>query len=214
MRVSFLIPVAFLLFSCTEEEKKEKKKHLEFYLMDSIEGMELKTYKIKRKKKSPYFNNLIYDPFIHKHAKEAANKTSFTYKKGGLAHIKFLPKRTSYIDVSPRKTREPMLRKAYPIIIENISKKDTLYIKLFRGKLLIFQEALSKKQEWKPIEYATKEKMGYYYYKIFPNEYIYTKIPVYEGDYKTTLRAKVFLNDSTVFTTKNFNGSIPKRLAR
>lgn len=212
MRHSFLFGLILLFFSCSEEV--EKKKHLEYYLMDTVEGLDLEPYKIKKKKKAPYHSNCIYDPFIKKHAHDVSNKTSYTFKKGGLANITFLPKRKSFINVGIRKSSKENLKLAYPIIVENISQEDTLYVKLFRGKMLIFQEALSKKKKWEPVEYINTEKMGYYYYKIYPNEYIYTKIPVYEGDYKTKLRAKIFLNDSTIFTTKKFKGSIPTRMAR
>lgn len=216
MRYSFvLILICFFSFiGCSDNEGKKKNNYLEFHLMDRVDDMILEPYEIKTAKTIPYDRNSIYDPFVKKINPEAINKTSFEFKKGGLAHIKFLSKRESYIDVSSSNSYESKIRKAYPLIIENLSETDTLYLKLFRGNVLVFQEAEAKHNKWVTIDRLTSEKMGYYYYKVYPQEYIYTKIPVYKGDFKTNLRAKIYINDSTVFRTKEFEGSIPKRLLK
>ena len=76
------------------------------------------------------------------------------------------------------------------------------------------QEALNKEMKWVEIEYLTKEKMGYYSYKVFPREYMYTKIPIYQGDIKTKLRVKLQLNDSTTIYSNTYKGYVNKRMMK
>lgn len=158
-----------------------------------------------RKRKIPFFYNSIIDPFHLKH-KSGINKSTYEFKPGGLAKIYLLKHFSFTMDAAP-KERPEQLAKALPVIIQNDHPSDTLFLKLFQGKAIIIQEA-KHKEEWKDIERISNSKMGYYYYKIYPKEYIYTKIPVYQGKIKTKIRAKVHINDSTVLTTGSFNGHV------
>lgn len=214
MRLIIALTFTFCLFVTSCREKKKKNDFKEYYLMDQVKISGIEPYQIKRKPRIPYTNNSIFDPFVKKNSIQGRAKSTFKFKKGGLANIKFLSKDTSLIDVANRNAYHEKIKLAYPIIVENLSETDTLYLKLFRGKMILNQEAKNKKDKWVSIEKNTVEKMGYYYYKIYPEQYIYTKTPRYKGDFITDLRVKIIINDSAIYTTKQFKGSIPKKMAK
>lgn len=206
--------IILLLFaSCTPEAKKKKRLYEEYFDMDITLPTE-HILKTKRKYRVPFHNNQVYDPFARK-------TKSVWYEKGCFKtmdtvitpKLVVLENKKTTINTSKRK-RKKRLSKGLPLIIENKTKLDTILIPLFRGTLPIVQEALNEDMKWVEIEYLTKEKMGYYSYKIFPREYLYTKIPLYEGDYKTKLRVKLQLNDSTIIYSNTYKGFVNKRMFR
>lgn len=195
-----------LLLSCGSRDKKKYAEYFDFDKAPPVENLLL----TKRKPNIPFANNKIYDPFVNKINGIDLQKSTFESTSKGLPKLIVLKKRITSVDISKRK-RKPIYAKGLPLIIENTSKTDTLSIPLYRGKAVIVQEALNQDKEWKEIEYLTKEKLGYYQYNIFPEEFIYTKIPLYDGDFKTKLRVKMVLNDSTTIYSNTFKGFVSKR---
>ena len=202
----FLIYISFIILTASFWgcKKKVRPNVLEkFYTLEVTTNEE--PLKSLRKRKIPFFYNSIIDPFHLKH-KTGLSKSTYEYKPGGSAKV-YLLKNFSFSMNTALRERKEELSKAFPLIIQNVHPTDTLFLKLFQGKAIIIQEALHKKK-WKDIERKAQSKMGYYYYKIYPQEYIYTKIPVYQGKINTKVRAKVHINDSTIITTGSFNGKI------
>lgn len=166
----------------------------------------------KRKYKVPFHNNQVYDPFARKTKSVWYEKGCFKRTDSAiLPKLVVLEKQKTVINTSKRKKKK-RLSQGLPLIIENTTQRDTVLVPLFRGTLPIVQEAMNEDMKWVEIEYLTKEKMGYYSYKIFPQEYLYTKIPIYQGDFKTKLRVKLQLNDSTILYSNTYKGYINKRM--
>lgn len=205
MRFFFLYILLLILTTFFSSCKEKESPHVleRFYTLEVTTNEE--PLKSLRKRKVPFFYNSIIDPFHLKH-KTGLSKSTYEYKPGGSAKV-YLLKNFSFSMNTAIRERKEELSKATPLIIQNDHPTDTLFLKLFQGKAIIIQEALHK-QKWKDIERMAQSKMGYYYYKVYPNEYIYTKIPVYQGKIKTKVRAKVYINDSTIITTGSFNGKI------
>ena len=80
------------------------------------------------------------------------------------------------------------------------SSKDTLYFKAQDNRLSLNLQALDKNGEWKDIEYLPDSWCGNSYHSLFlpPDHYWEFAIPVYEGDIKTKLRAKLIYNKINV----------------
>ncbi len=213
--IHYIFFIVFISLSC--KKKKEqiiKYKPLSYFYEYDISPVIQKKLSPKKKQKVPFEYNLIYDPFLKNNSPEALTKSTYWYKAGGTPEVKLMKKKESIVNIAKR-GKKPDFRKAYPILIENNHEKDTLYLKLFRGKMLIMQESFhEKKDKWIAMEYFAKEKMGYYYYKIYPKEYIYTKVPIYEGKAKKELRIKVIINDSTTQYLPTFEGSIPWEISK
>jgi hypothetical protein len=205
----FFSGIILTLLSCNN---REKKKYAEYFDLDKSPKAE-QLLLTRKKPKVPFPNNKIYDPFASKIGSINLNKSSFEYTDTLLPKLTVLKKRNSVINIAKR-TRKPLYTKGLPLIIENTSSTETLFIPMFRGKAVIIQEALNKKKEWVEIEYLTKEKLGYYHYKVHPNEYIYTKIPLYDGEFETKLRVKMKLNDSTTIYSNTYKGNVHKRVVR
>ena len=166
--------------------------------MDKVKVVDRK-FRPRKKVTIPFSYNQIYDPFIRK-SKGINSKAQ--YEKGLWTNlkIKVLDSITTNINVTSRKGRRKKIVKGFPVIIENTSTTRTMSIPLHRGCAKIIQEALDKKNEWVEIEHFTKEKIGDFYYEIPPYQYIYTKIPIYEGRDTTTFRLGLLLDDSTFYS--------------
>lgn len=211
MRLIYSIAIILALVSC--KEKKEKRLYEEYFDMDITVPIE-DILKPKKKIKVPFVNNKVYDPFARKTKSVWYEKGTFTKpSKIVLPKLIVIENQPTTINVSKRKAKKKITQ-GLPLIIENKTKKDTISIPLFRGTLPIVQEALNKEHKWVEVEYLTKEKLGYFHYKIFPQEYIYTKIPIYEGDIKTKLRVKLKLNDSTTVYSNTYKGYINKNIMK
>jgi hypothetical protein len=207
----YSLSILLLLISCKEVMKK--KMYEEYFDMDITQSSE-HVLKTKRKFKVPFHNNQVYDPFARKTKSIWYEKGCFnTTEKVVIPKLIVLDNQNTTINTSKRKKKN-RLSQGLPLIIENRTSRDTVYIPLFRGKLPIIQEALNNKMKWVEIEYLTKEKMGYYNYKIFPKEYLYTKIPIYQGDIKTKLRVKLQFNDSTTIYSNTYKGYVNKRMMK
>lgn len=89
--------------------------------------------------------------------------------------------------------------KGYPVYIVNPTN-NTIRVEEQDGRLMIIQEAMDAKGNWKPIECWIFSDCGYSYGGIAlkPHSYIFTKIIAYMGEFETTLRLK-FLNDTIVY---------------
>lgn len=68
--------------------------------------------------------------------------------------------------------------------------KDTLDIDVQDNRLYLTMQALDKNGIWRDIEYSPSSWCGnsYYSLKLRPNEYWDLTIPIYDGDFETTLR--------------------------
>lgn len=117
------------------------------------------------------------------------------------------------INVTTRKSRREKFAQGLPVIIENNSQKKTMSIPLHKGCAKLIQEAKNKHNEWVKIENFTKEKIGDFYYKISPMEYIYTKIPVYEGSDTTSFRVALMFEDTTLYSN-TFTSTLQKWMLR
>ncbi len=208
MKIKWVIFIIVLLFSCKGEEIQD---YSLYSKMDKVEETE-KKLRPKKKVTIPFGFNQIYDPFLK--TKKGVNKKA-VYEKGECRGIKItvLDSITSSIVVTGRLSTRKKLAQAFPVIIENISKKKTISIPLHRGCAKIIQEAQNDKNEWIAIENLTKEKIGEFFYQIYPNQYVYTKAPIYYGTDSATFRISMALDDTT-FYSNTYRSSIQKWMLR
>ncbi len=70
---------------------------------------------------------------------------------------------------------------------------DTMYFSAQDSRLYLKMQALNKYGEWKDIEYLPNSWCGNSYHKLFlaPNEYWEFATPIYQGEFKTKLRAQL-----------------------
>lgn len=114
----------------------------------------------------------------------------------------------SYYAVEKFIEKNPKLLKAMSVFITNPTSK-SIRVEEQDWRLMLIQEALDKSGKWKPIEYWEYSGCGNSYGGIAlrPKHLIMIKILKYSGNYKTKIRLK-FLNDSIVYYSKPFSGSI------
>ena len=201
--------ILFLIFSCKKTEVKTYSKYFDLDKNPKTENY----FKSKKKAKIPFTYNQIYDPFLKPKENENNAKLTFEKKHSNTIQLIVLDTVETSINVGFRKKKNKIV-KGFPVIIENISEKDTAHFPLFRGTALFIQEAKNTKGEWQEIERIGKEKLGFSYYKIYPKEYIYTKIIKYEGDFETQFRVKMQMNDSVVIYSNEFTGKVRKWFLR
>lgn len=92
---------------------------------------------------------------------------------------------------------------------------DTLNIDTQDNQLYLTAQALNPKGEWQDIEYSPSSWCGnsYYSVRLNPNEYWQFEMPIYDGDYATTLRLafswekKCSENPKTIYSN-TFSGKI------
>lgn len=80
------------------------------------------------------------------------------------------------------------------------------------GSLIMIQEAINGKGEWKPIEYWVYSGCGNSYFdplKLDSGKYVMIPIKQYHGSFKTKFRLKM-KKDKTLFYSETFEGSIEK----
>ncbi|PHR46523.1 MAG: hypothetical protein COA32_10285 [Fluviicola sp.] len=77
------------------------------------------------------------------------------------------------------------------------------------GALIVVQEALTKKGEWKPIEFFQFSGCGnsYAISVIDTNSFLMFGINKYSGDFKTKLRVRLYTNHNIILS-KEFDGSV------
>ena len=204
-KLILIIGILTLLVCCNKE-----KKGIDYSLyekMDQAPQAE-KKFHPKKKAKVPFSYNQIFDPFIKR--KKGRNE-NLTYEKGLWTNIKItvIDSLKTNINVGLRKSKKARWVQGFPVIIENTSKSRTMSLPVYRGCAKIVQEAKNKNQEWIEIERFTKEKLGNFFYKIAPQQYIYTKIPIYEGKDSTTFRVRLILED-TIFYSNSYKSSIQR----
>lgn len=98
--------------------------------------------------------------------------------------------------------------KSYPVFIVN--RKDTLsLIGLQDGSVMAIQEAKDSNGAWQPVEYWVHSWCGNSYYdiKLYKNEFILVKIPIYQGIFKTELRLRVSIKGKIIYSN-SFWGSV------
>lgn len=206
----FFIFGLLLLFQCKEEEN-QKHPYEEYYRLDI--GVETeKNYSPKRKATVPFLYNKIYDPFITNDSVQTV-KSVFENGKHNKLKIVVLDTTKTNINVAGRKKRENWVT-GIPVIIRNKAIKNTNHLLLHRGCAIMIQEAKDKNGKWKEIEHVTLEKIGRFYYKILPKEYIYTKVPRYKGTYETTFRVKLKLDDKKFIYSNEYKGMIQPWMIR
>lgn len=199
----------FFLIQCKDEENANP--YEEFYKMDI--GTETgKLFSPRRKATIPFQYNQIYDPFK---TNDSIQLIKSVFEKGKYNKLKIivLDTTTTSINVSTRKSRKKIVA-GIPVIIRNKAIKNTNHLLLHRGGAIMIQEVKNKKGEWKVIENMTKEKIGNFYYKINPKEYIYTKVPRYKGTFETTFRIKLKLDDDTYIYSNEYKGMIQNWMIR
>jgi hypothetical protein len=94
--------------------------------------------------------------------------------------------------------------------------QDTLYFAAQDSRLYLNIQAKDRKGEWKDIEYLPSSWCGNSYHSLFlpPDHYWKFTIPVYEGEFKTKLRAQLLFKKSNnqkeddVLYSNEFDGSI------
>jgi hypothetical protein len=199
----------FFLFQCKGEENKNAFE--EYYKLD-VGMMTDKLYSPKRKATIPFHYNQIYDPFKHN---DSTNVIKSVFKKGKHNKLKIIVLDTvkSSINVTKRKRRLEIVS-GIPVIIKNKAIKNTNLLLLHRGSAIMVQEVKNKKGHWIEIENLTKERIGYFYYKINPKEYIYTKVPRYKGTFETTFRIKLKLDDKKYIYSNEYKGMIQNWMIR
>jgi len=208
-KVLLYIFCLFFLFQCKEEESTIAFE--EYYKLD----IGIKTDKLfspRKKAKVPFHYNQIYDPFITNDSIQTV-KSVFEKGKYNKLRIVALDTTNTSVNVSIRKKRSKIVS-GIPVIIINKAIKNTNYLLLHRGCAILIQEAKNKKGEWKEVERLTKEKIGNFYYKIEPKEYIYTKVPRYKGTFETTFRIKLKLDDEKYIYSNEYKGMIQNWMIR
>lgn len=199
----------FLLFQCKGEEKKIRFE--EYYKLD-IGIKTNKLYSPKRKATIPFHNNQIYDPF-KKNDSTSIIKSVFEKGKYNKLRIIALDTVKTNINVSKRKKRTEITC-GIPVIIRNKAIKNTNHLLLHKGGAILIQEAKNKKGEWIEIEKIANERIGNFYYKIKPKEYIYTKVPLYKGTFETTFRIKLKLDENKYIYSNEYKGMIQNWMIR
>jgi len=143
MKNKWFILLLVFVFSCKEEQIQD---YSLYYKMDKVVFTE---YKLRPRKKViiPFSFNQIYDPFI-KTKKGFNNKA--TYEKGKWRGIKITVLDTiiTSMTVTGRVSKRKKIAQAFPVIIENITKKTNVTVPLHRGCANIIQEAQNNKGEW------------------------------------------------------------------
>ena len=199
--------ICFIFFANCKEETEQN--YDRYFLMDKSQPTET-LFNPSKKATIPFTYNQIYDPFL---TPESIRKSVYEPGKTGSLILHVIDSITSSINVGGRKRKEKIV-KGFPVIIENTSEIDTMHLPLHRGAVILIQEVKNDENIWKPVEHESKEKLGQFYYKISPKEYIYTKIPIYKGKSKVPFRVKIQLNDSTVIYSKEYGSTINNRWLR
>lgn len=209
MKRKWLFLIVIALFACKKEEKRT-----DYSLYAKMDKVEFTENKLRPRKKMmvPFTFNQVYDPF--KQTKKGVNKKAGYEKQGGdFLKMSVLDTIITSMNATGRNSLKEKRTQAFPVIIENTHKKETTSIPLHRGCARIVQEAMNDKNEWIEIEIMTKEKIGDFYYEISPYHYLYTKIPIYEGNETTTFRLKMELEDTTIFSN-SYISTIQKWMIR
>lgn len=204
------ISACILLLNCTE--KKEKIPFELYYKMDIWQKTD-KQLNPRTTLTIPFSHNQIYDPFVSVKKKANNQKSSFEKRESGGLAVYVLDTIQSRMNAQTRKQKRPDYIKAYPVIIENTKQRNSSYLELHRGCALIIQQIKTDKNQWIDIEKKTKEKLGDFYYKIKPKQYIYTKTPIYRGADTVELRIKLISGDS-IYYSNPYKGSVPKWIKR
>lgn len=96
-----------------------------------------------------------------------------------------------FIDVNKKKLWQNHY-KAYTLYLANFNK-DTLHFDAQDGRIDMILQAKNKQGEWQDIEYLPSSWCGNSYHSLFllSNRFWTFSVPLYHGDFKTKIRAKV-----------------------
>lgn len=96
------------------------------------------------------------------------------------------------------------------------TQKDSVLIDVQDGQLYMVLQALDMLGEWKDIEYVYPSSCGNSYFQrsMPPNEYWTFQIPVYDGDFSTTLRLAFSPNDRFDATHRIYSNVITGKINR
>ncbi|MBN4071290.1 hypothetical protein JYT72_02150 [Crocinitomix catalasitica] len=105
----------------------------------------------------------------------------------------------------------PTWVKAYPVFLTNRTDTNSISIEIQDGSLMMVCEAQDEKGAWKPIEYWSNSWCGnsYFSYRIPPQHLTYSKVMVFEGDFKTKCRLKLNTGFGAIYSNE-FSMSINK----
>lgn len=195
-KILFSLTLLILSFGC--KNPTIKKPYSLFFEMDKGVLVEKKV-NFRKKATIPFHSNQIYDPFFSNNKK---GRSKSTFEKGiqDSLHIVVIDTVISRINIEKRKNRNEELRQAFGVIIENKDKKKYNYLPLHRGCAVLIQQAQQKNGNWVDLETKHIEKIGDYYYKIKAKQYVYTKIPIYKGSDSATMRVKLELEDTIIYS--------------
>jgi len=98
-----------------------------------------------------------------------------------------------------------------PVYLVNKSTKIKA-VHITNDYLYMTQEAENEQLEWQPIERTGLAfcAMGFYWQKLYPNEFMLFLAARYKGDFKTRLRIK-FTNGKQIYYSAPFSGSVDKK---
>jgi len=213
MKVNVYI-IAIFLFAFSFGCKKEKVKiPYELYYKMDIDKESKNQISPRSTLVIPFAYNQIYDPFLS--AKKNRNSQKSGWKKGKHAQLRVivLDSVQSKMNVQKRKQNQSNYIMAYPVIIENTAKLNSMQLPLHRGCALIVQQLKTKEKGWIDIENVTKEELGDFYYQIKPKQYIYTKTPIYKGTDSAELRIRLLAGDSNYYSN-SYKSSVPNWIKR
>ncbi|NOQ73168.1 MAG: hypothetical protein GQ574_14270 [Crocinitomix sp.] len=98
---------------------------------------------------------------------------------------------------------------AYPVFITNLNSEDSLLLSAQDGSAYITCEAKNENGEWQAIEQWRNSSCGnsYHYYLVPPMHTAFTKMVVFQGEFKTVGRLVIRANRSTIYSNE-FNVSV------
>jgi len=124
--------------------------------------------------------------------------------------------------VQPDSAGEGCFLLAQPFVVTNFADKKgmrvvlvnntrcTLSLPAVDSAVKMVQEALNEKGEWKPIEHLVTSFCGDSYHRVFlkPNQYWEWAAYRYKGEFKTKLRFRLELSNSSYLFSNEFEGRI------
>jgi hypothetical protein len=113
------------------------------------------------------------------------------------SNVTFLPNTLQVVIDIKQKTKWAEKYDAIKLFVANTSS-DTLYFDAQNSRLYLKIQAQDKNGEWKDIEYLPNSWCGNSYHSLFlaPNELWEFATPVYQGEFKTKIRAELLYKKS------------------
>ncbi len=203
---------AALILTTTCKKKRNSIPFELYYKMDIDRGAN-KKLNPRTTATIPFNHNQIFDPFLS--SKDHRNSKKANFSKGSFhkLQVHVLDSIHTKMNIQVRKEKKEKYIQAFPVIIENTASLKSMNLPLHRGCALIIQQMKTKNNKWIDIENRTKEKLGDFYYKIKPKQYIYTKTPIYSGKDSVEIRIKLVLGDTAIYSN-TYKSTVPNWIKR